>query len=58
MRYDGDVSLYIGNIYRRRRLARLEAMASMPTLAYRRLVRPRKGALRRVWSWLMGFINA
>ena len=58
MNYNEDVSLYIGNIYRRRQLVRLEAMANMPTLAYRRQVRPRKGALRRAWSWIKAVLDA
>jgi hypothetical protein len=49
-----EVRMYLANRWRCWQLGRLEKMASRPTLAARRKVRPRVGAVRRVIRWLIG----
>lgn len=52
MSLEEELRWYLSTSYRRKQLMLLERMAARPTLSQRRAVRPRKGVLSRLWSWL------
>lgn len=54
MTLDEEVMWYLATAWRRRQLARLEAMAARPSLSVKRRTRPRVGVLRRLVRFLAG----
>lgn len=54
MSIEEEVKAYLAGVYRRNQLSQLEMMAARPTLAQRRLARPRVGVLRRFLRLLIG----